>query len=36
MSAAPETALSEVLDDATPGFACGEDIEDGVFQFRMN
>jgi type I restriction enzyme S subunit len=36
MSAWPETALSEVLADATPGFACGEDVEDGVFQFRMN
>lgn len=36
MSAWPETALSEVLADAAPGFACGEDVEDGVFQFRMN
>lgn len=36
MSPWPETALSEVLADATPGFACGEDVEDGVFQFRMN
>jgi type I restriction enzyme S subunit len=36
MSGWPETALSEVLADATPGFACGEDVEDGVFQFRMN
>lgn len=36
MSAWRESALSEVLADATPGFACGEDIEDGVFQFRMN
>ncbi len=36
MSAWPETALSDVLADATPGFACGEDLDDGVFQFRMN
>jgi len=36
MTAWPETALGEVLADAVPGFACGEDVEDGVFQFRMN
>jgi type I restriction enzyme S subunit len=36
MSAWPETALREVLADAAPGFACGDDVEDGVFQFRMN
>jgi len=36
MSVVSETALSELLVDATPGFACGEDVEDGVFQFRMN
>mgnify|MGYP001764872075 CR=1 FL=1 len=36
MSAWRESALSEVLADATMGFACGEDVEDGVFQFRMN
>jgi type I restriction enzyme S subunit len=36
MSAWRETALSEVLAEATPGFAFGEDVEDGVFQFRMN
>ena len=24
------------LVDAKPGFACGEDVLDGVFQFRMN
>ena len=29
------TALSDLL-DAQPGFACGEDPADGVFQFRMN
>jgi type I restriction enzyme S subunit len=28
--------LSDVLVDARPGFACGEDSEHGVFQFRMN
>lgn len=28
--------LSDVLIDAKPGFACGEDPQDGVFQFRMN
>jgi type I restriction enzyme, S subunit len=28
--------LSEVLVDAKPGFACGDDPQDGVFQFRMN
>jgi type I restriction enzyme S subunit len=28
--------LSEVLHEAKPGFACGEDPSDGVFQFRMN
>jgi type I restriction enzyme S subunit len=36
MSAWPQVALGEVLADATPGFACGEDVEGGVFQFRMN
>lgn len=29
-------ALSDLLADAKPGFACGEDPTDGVFQFRMN
>lgn len=28
--------LSDVLLDAKSGFACGEDLSDGVFQFRMN
>jgi type I restriction enzyme, S subunit len=32
----PFAALSEVLNEARPGFACGEDLADGVFQFRMN
>jgi type I restriction enzyme S subunit len=36
MSAWPETELGDVLADATSGFACGEDVDDGVFQFRMN
>jgi type I restriction enzyme S subunit len=29
-------ALSDVLIDAKPGFACGEDLDEGLFQFRMN
>jgi type I restriction enzyme S subunit len=29
-------SLSDVLEDARPGFACGDDVSDGVFQFRMN
>lgn len=36
MSGWPETALGDVLVDATAGFACGEEVEDGVFQVRMN
>lgn len=36
MSAWQETALRKVLADVTPGFACGKDVEGGVFQFRMN
>lgn len=36
MSVWPEAVLGDVLADATPGFACGDDVEDGVFQFRMN
>lgn len=28
--------LNELLVDAQPGFACGEDDPSGVFQFRMN
>ncbi len=36
MSAWRESALGELLEDATPGFACGEDTDGGVFQFRMN
>src|ERR1022692_3812974 len=28
--------LSDVLVDAKSGFACGDDPQDGVFQFRMN
>jgi len=36
MSGWQHTALGELLVDATSGFACGEDVENGVFQFRMN
>ena len=36
MSASSSIALSDVLSEAKSGFACGEDVEDGVFQFRMN
>jgi type I restriction enzyme, S subunit len=28
--------LVDLLVDSKPGFACGEDLPDGVFQFRMN
>jgi type I restriction enzyme S subunit len=28
--------ISDVLIDARPGFACGEEPSEGVFQFRMN
>jgi type I restriction enzyme S subunit len=31
----PATRLADLV-DAKPGFACGEDVRDGVFQFRMN
>jgi len=30
------TALGELLVDSQPGFACGREDADGVFQFRMN
>lgn len=36
MSGWRPTVLSDVLVEARPGFACGEDLKDGVFQFRMN
>jgi type I restriction enzyme S subunit len=36
MSAWALAVLSDVLVEARPGFACGEDVEDGIFQFRMN
>jgi type I restriction enzyme S subunit len=36
VSAWKAETLSDVLVEARPGFACGEDVEDGVFQFRMN
>ena len=29
-------ALQDVLQDVRPGFACGANLEKGVFQFRMN
>ena len=28
--------IGELLLDVRPGFACGEDVEEGVIQFRMN
>jgi type I restriction enzyme S subunit len=28
--------LGDVIVDARPGFACGEDVEDGIIHFRMN
>lgn len=31
----PVFSLAELV-DAKPGFACGQDVADGVFQFRMN
>jgi len=36
MSEWKAATLSDVLVEARPGFACGDDVEDGVFQFRMN
>lgn len=36
MSGWRPVVLADVLVEARPGFACGEDVEDGVFQFRMN
>lgn len=36
MSRWPQAAVGDLLMDATPGFACGEDVQEGVFQFRMN
>lgn len=36
MSGWKAAMLSDALVEARPGFACGEDVEDGVFQFRMN
>jgi type I restriction enzyme S subunit len=36
MNAWQTSALAEALVEAKPGFACGEDPPDGVFQFRMN
>ena len=36
MSSPANAALGDVLVEARPGFACGDDPADGVFQFRMN
>jgi type I restriction enzyme S subunit len=36
VSAWNTATLSDVLVDARPGFACGDDSPEGVFQFRMN
>ena len=36
MSSLANAALGDVLVEARPGFACGDDAADGVFQFRMN
>jgi len=36
MSSWTPAVLSDVLVEARAGFACGEDLEDGIFQFRMN
>jgi type I restriction enzyme S subunit len=36
MTAWQTALLSDVLTNVKPGFACGEDPSDGVFQFRMN
>lgn len=36
MSGPAHAALGDVLVEARPGFACGDDVADGVFQFRMN
>lgn len=31
-----EARLSEVIDEVQPGFACGEEDPEGIFQIRMN
>lgn len=36
MTGWPAPMLSEVLLESPPGFACGENSANGVFQFRMN
>ncbi|MEX5218592.1 MAG: restriction endonuclease subunit S [Nitrospira sp.] len=36
MSGSGVTPLVNALEEATPGFACGDDVTEGVFQFRMN
>jgi type I restriction enzyme S subunit len=36
MTAWPESQLADVVKEAKPGFASGENPTDGVFQYRMN
>jgi type I restriction enzyme S subunit len=36
MSGWTNAALADVIEESRPGFACGEDPPEGVFQFRMN
>ncbi len=36
MSRPANAVLGDVLIEVSPGFACGDDAADGVFQFRMN
>lgn len=36
MSEWTQKVLNDLLVDATSGFACGENLDEGIFQFRMN
>jgi type I restriction enzyme S subunit len=36
MALSEAAPLADLLIEARAGFACGEDVEEGVFQFRMN
>ncbi|SCL40133.1 restriction endonuclease subunit S [Micromonospora aurantiaca (nom. illeg.)] len=36
MMALPTKRLGDLVLEAKPGFACGEEAEDGIFQMRMN
>ncbi|MEU0076296.1 restriction endonuclease subunit S [Micromonospora tulbaghiae] len=36
MTALPMKRLGDLVLEAKPGFACGEETEDGIFQIRMN